>query len=557
MNKQKYRYSQIYPIEIESNKKRRLSSSFGNSSKSFFSRNKKKIFIVIIILLAVLLVALLLYFLKKHVIPDPGPPPKPYPPSCYVGLDESKDFPQIPFNQINPNIMNNEVLKCNEIPDKFPLIPICNPIPPNLKLTLPSSFQQSNNTYNVKILNSTYVPVDVFFSKLQSQTPSLDYQVYNINNQVKSITEYTYPNSLSISLCPGDYILITNITNYASEKIWVIPSGSVMHNPFGVSYFEWTIENNSINYDISGVDGANFHGKAGFFVNNNSLQSDSLKWFYPRFETYQNSNNYKYQIAYNSQNEGQGFIDLDQGSVTKTPTKNFLGVITGLSEKYKKCGANSCQALKDGQKIINLLNSSDAKYNFDFSDIPQNTIDCCLSSCPLPSQDKGGINQHYCRKWYHENSKKPTSYCKWLQQKNNDKTYSSAYCWALDEWKCTDDNCGWSDTQQVDKCMGAFTNMKDKVNRCSCLYSGLCKSCKCFDQSILTECGEQPPDCKSNPQTSYGTTCANPQIENAITTKYGCVDNNNVVPDYQIDGQYGTLVCEISYVLPSLYIKKN
>ena len=67
----------------------------------------------------------------------------------------------------------------------------------------------------------------MYFSQLNTKS-TLGYQVYNINNKVKSITEYTYPNSLSISLCPGDYILITNITNYASEKIWVIPSGSVI-----------------------------------------------------------------------------------------------------------------------------------------------------------------------------------------------------------------------------------------------------------------------------------------------------------------------------------------
>jgi hypothetical protein len=55
--------------------------------------------------------------------------------------------------------------------------------------------------------------------------------------------------------------------------------------------------------------------------------------------------------------------------------------------------------------------------------------------------------QHKCRKWYAKQYENPDSYCSWLESNN-----CQGYCWAMDEWKCTDASCGYGGVGQPTDC---------------------------------------------------------------------------------------------------------
>lgn len=75
-----------------------------------------------------------------------------------------------------------------------------------------------------------------------------------------------------------------------------------------------------------------------------------------------------------------------------------------------------------------------------------------LAECPggdavVKSKDKPN-NQNLCRKWFYDKINDPGStihnnYCKWIREGAAGGTGIPAYCWAYDEWKCKNANCGY------------------------------------------------------------------------------------------------------------------
>lgn len=61
--------------------------------------------------------------------------------------------------------------------------------------------------------------------------------------------------------------------------------------------------------------------------------------------------------------------------------------------------------------------------------------------------------QHKCRTFMAKLYEDPDSYCGWLE-----KNDCQGYCWAMDEWKCTDTNCGYGDHPGWPKDCDAFSN---------------------------------------------------------------------------------------------------
>jgi len=68
--------------------------------------------------------------------------------------------------------------------------------------------------------------------------------------------------------------------------------------------------------------------------------------------------------------------------------------------------------------------------------------DACYAGCPGSLVDNP-CGQHRCRKFYAQLYQDPTSYCGWLYQ-----AQAQTYCWAMDEWQCVDQNCGYGGNNQ-------------------------------------------------------------------------------------------------------------
>lgn len=75
-------------------------------------------------------------------------------------------------------------------------------------------------------------------------------------------------------------------------------------------------------------------------------------------------------------------------------------------------------------------------------DDPACNTDACLASCPGNLVDNA-CGQHRCRVFYSKQYEDSTSYCGWLFGQN-----AQTYCWAMDEWVCTDKTCGYGAPDQ-------------------------------------------------------------------------------------------------------------
>jgi len=63
--------------------------------------------------------------------------------------------------------------------------------------------------------------------------------------------------------------------------------------------------------------------------------------------------------------------------------------------------------------------------------------DACFAGCPGSLVDNP-CGQHRCRTFYAKKYKEASSYCGWLYDEK-----AQTYCWAMDEWQCTDETCGY------------------------------------------------------------------------------------------------------------------
>jgi hypothetical protein len=85
--------------------------------------------------------------------------------------------------------------------------------------------------------------------------------------------------------------------------------------------------------------------------------------------------------------------------------------------------------------------------------------DTILAGCP-ESLVENAAGQHLCRKFYAEKYTDPDSYCGWLEENK-----CQAYCWSMDEWKCTDETCGYGGENQPKNVeLNADLTVKDPNN---------------------------------------------------------------------------------------------
>jgi len=68
--------------------------------------------------------------------------------------------------------------------------------------------------------------------------------------------------------------------------------------------------------------------------------------------------------------------------------------------------------------------------------------DACYAGCPGSLVDNP-CGQHRCRTFYAKKYEDRTSYCGWLYAEK-----AQTYCWAMDEWVCTDATCGYGGPDQ-------------------------------------------------------------------------------------------------------------
>ena len=72
--------------------------------------------------------------------------------------------------------------------------------------------------------------------------------------------------------------------------------------------------------------------------------------------------------------------------------------------------------------------------------------------------------QHKCRSYMANLYKDRNSYCGWLSENK-----CQGYCWAMDEWKCTDERCGYGEHEDWPKDCSVFKNdMGAASNTYSC-----------------------------------------------------------------------------------------
>ncbi|CAK9023897.1 unnamed protein product [Durusdinium trenchii] len=91
--------------------------------------------------------------------------------------------------------------------------------------------------------------------------------------------------------------------------------------------------------------------------------------------------------------------------------------------------------------------------------------DACFTGCPGALADNP-CGQHRCRQWYAKSYETDESYCGWLF--SND---AETYCWAMDEWQCTDPSCGYGGIDQPNQdCSDVLQdpNVGSRANVYSC-----------------------------------------------------------------------------------------
>lgn len=105
-----------------------------------------------------------------------------------------------------------------------------------------------------------------------------------------------------------------------------------------------------------------------------------------------------------------------KGSLLKVVPAPNIGFPTVLSDK-NTLGACTCTVWSKSSSECN--------------------SDACYAGCPGSLVDNP-CGQHRCRHFYAKQYKNVESYCGWLYDEK-----AQTYCWAMDEWQCTDETCGY------------------------------------------------------------------------------------------------------------------
>jgi len=156
---------------------------------------------------------------------------------------------------------------------------------------------------------------------------------------------------------------------------------------------------------------------------------------------------YQSQIEWTILKDGEGPVSYDLTSVE--------GVSGGISMSYvdssgsisnstavppKPATLKVVEAPGFGFKTIladkHVVTGSCACNAFSPTDDACNT-DACYAGCPAALVNVP-CGQHRCREWYAKKYADADSYCGWLYASG-----AQTYCWAMDEWTCTDTSCGY------------------------------------------------------------------------------------------------------------------
>lgn len=164
---------------------------------------------------------------------------------------------------------------------------------------------------------------------------------------------------------------------------------SVAKGPQYMSQIEWTIQQSgqgNVWYDLSSVEGVSGGISMDYMDEDGNLQT---------------------AIA-----EPARF----NGSVLRVESAPGIGFPTVFADKHHY-GACNCSTYSSTNEACH--------------------ADSCLAGCP-GSIVNDACGQHHCRKWYAERYASTSSYCGWLYGEG-----AQTYCWAMDEWVCTDVTCGY------------------------------------------------------------------------------------------------------------------
>lgn len=156
---------------------------------------------------------------------------------------------------------------------------------------------------------------------------------------------------------------------------------------------------------------------------------------------------YQSQIEWTIAEDGQGPVSYDLTSVE--------GVSGGISVSYiDSSGQNSTSsAVPRRPTKLQAVDAPGLGFKTILADkhtvagtcncdvfSPQNAscnTDACYAGCPGALVNTA-CGQHRCRAWYAGKYADANSYCGWLYANG-----AQTYCWAMDEWMCSDSSCGY------------------------------------------------------------------------------------------------------------------
>jgi hypothetical protein len=208
------------------------------------------------------------------------------------------------------------------------------------------------------------------------------------NQKIESCV--SYPKTFYFQLKPSQNIILYlgNADTIISGAIWAVPITATNINsggPFKQSQAEFTIDNNVVSYDLTFVEAVS-HGLKMVYTSADNTKTDIN--CNPTQPTNYNKNLY-----------------IDKS----------LGFPTILSDKWTASNTKS--------------------FSSEYTDQE-------LAQCPAILSDNVR-GQHECRKFYANSYNDKNSYCSWLKDNN-----CQGYCWAMDEWECSDLSCGWGGENQ-------------------------------------------------------------------------------------------------------------
>jgi len=143
---------------------------------------------------------------------------------------------------------------------------------------------------------------------------------------------------------------------------------------------------------------------------------------------------------------GQVFYDMSSvegvsGGISMNYTDDFGHVQTDVAVPGKFSGNRLSVVSAPEIGFPTVLSDKNVDGNCDCDEFSPNKTSCntagCYAGCPGSLVDNP-CGQHRCRAFYAKMYKDTTSYCGWLRSEK-----AQTYCWAMDEWMCVDETCGY------------------------------------------------------------------------------------------------------------------